>query len=141
VDNHRVDTIDSFMTRDPSCIDSAQPIAEAFNRMFRIGCRHLPVISAGKLVGIISLNGLRRLESRDVLARLTRLAYDAAEEPFVVVPGTPVAEVATRMAAGRFEAALVVDRGAVVGIFTGTDALRAIASLIANQTKPATAAA
>ena len=134
------DAIECFMTRDPICIDSAQPIAEAFSRMLQRGCRHLPVLSAGKLVGIVSLSSLYRLESRDGLARVTRQAFDATEEPLVVVPGTPVAEVATRMAAGRFDAAIVVEGGAVVGIFTGSDALRALGFFITHPPKPAAAA-
>ncbi len=141
MDPPKSDLIEHYMTRDPTCIDSAQTLAQAFGCMLGIGCRHLPVLLAGKLVGLISLSGLYRLESRDGLARATGRVFDAVEEPLVVVPGTPVAEVATRMATARFEAALVVEGGAVVGIFTESDALRALAALIANQPKPAAAAA
>ena len=141
MDDPRTEPIEDFMTRDPVCIDAARPIAEAYERMLRIGCRHLPVLAAGKLVGLVSLSGLYRLESRDSLARATRSAFDAVEEPFVVVPGTPVTEVAAQMAASRFEAAIVVDGGQVVGIFTEADALRALALLTSHQTKPAVHAA
>ena len=128
------------MTPDPICIDAVRPMAEARRRMLLLGCRHLPLLSAGKLVGVVSLRGLYRLESRDALARATRSAYDAVEEPLVVVLGTPVTEVAGRMAAGGFEAAIVVDHGTVVGIFTEADALRVLAALASNQSSPAFAA-
>lgn len=141
MDPPRIDAIDHFMTRDPVCIDAAQSIAGAYQKMLRIGCRHLPVLSAGKLVGLISLRGLYRLELRDSLARTTRSAFDAAEEPFVVVPGTPVTEVAAQMAASHFEAAIVVEGGQVVGIFTEADALRALASIPFSENWPADTAA
>ena len=126
----RGDAIELFMTRDPVCIDAAQPISGAYQLMLAIGCRHLPLLSAGMLVGVISLRGLYRLtESRDKLTLATRSVFDAVEEPFVVVRDTPVTEVASHMAASGFEAAIVVDRGQVIGIFTEADAVRALASL------------
>ena len=133
----RDDAIERFMTPDPICIDASQPIAEAHRKMLAIGCRHLPLLSGGKLVGLVSQRGLYRLEARDSLARATRSAYDAIEEPFVVVPGTPVTEVAAQMAASRLEVAIIVDHGHVVGIFTEADALRALTSVMFTPAKPA----
>ena len=132
------DAIELFMTRDPVCIDAAHPIAGAYQRMLSIGCRHLPLISGGMLVGVISLRGLYRLaESRDKLTLATRSVFDAVEEPFVVVLGTPVSEVAAQMSASGFEAAIIVDRGQVIGIFTEADAVRALASLGSSVRAPA----
>lgn len=125
----RSDAIERFMTRDPVCIDANQPISDAYQRMIRTGCRHLPLLLAGKLVGVVSLRGLCRLDCVDGLSRVTRPVFDAVEEPFVVVPGTPVIEVAAQMAASGYQAALVVDRGEVVGIFTEADAIRALVPL------------
>jgi acetoin utilization protein AcuB len=52
------------------------------------------------------------------------------DEPFVVPPDAPLEEVAEVMAARKHGSALVVESTTVVGIFTSTDALRALASLI-----------
>lgn len=135
--HQRCESIEHYMTSDPVCIDAAASMAEASDRMLRLGCRHLPLLSAGKLVGVVSLRGLYRLETRDSLARATRPVYDALEEPFVVIRGMPVTEVAARMAAGRWEAAIVVEEGRVVGIFTEADALRALVTIASRQSRPA----
>ena len=104
-------------------------------------CRALPLVSAGKLVGVVSLRGLQRLEARDPLARSTRCAFDAIEEPLVAVRGTPVAEVAAEMANGRFELAIIVERGRVIGVFTEGDAMRALASFASGRANPKATAA
>jgi CBS domain-containing protein len=52
------------------------------------------------------------------------------EGPYSVPVDAPLAEVCTAMADEKYGAALVVDRkGHLLGIFTTTDALRALAQL------------
>jgi acetoin utilization protein AcuB len=59
------------------------------------------------------------------------LVEDAmSDEPFVVAPDALLEEVAQAMAERRHGSALVVEKAAVVGIFTSTDALRALAALL-----------
>lgn len=50
-----------------------------------------------------------------------------AKDPYFALPSTPLAEVADEMAKRRIGAAVVIDSGNVVGVFTAVDALRALA--------------
>ena len=125
------DRIERFMTPNPACIEAGRPIAEAYERMLHLGCGQLPVLSQGKLVGLLTLQGVFRLQSRQGLALTNLPAFDAIDEPFVVVPGTPLSEVLPQLDSGRVDAAIIVDGGNVLGIFTRTDGLRARALLAA----------
>ena len=64
---------------------------------------------------------------RFVDARTVPVGDVMRTDPFVTVPYAPLAEVAQSMAERRLDAAIVIDRGNVVGLFTATDALRALA--------------
>jgi len=54
-------------------------------------------------------------------------------EPYAVPPGAPLEEVAATMAERKLGSAIVVDRGAVIGVFTTVDALRALAGLAGRR--------
>ena len=51
-------------------------------------------------------------------------------EPYTVPPDASIEEVAREMAQHRYGSAVVVDGGAVVGIFTSVDGLRALSSVL-----------
>lgn len=124
-------TIHRFMTTTPHTITTRQTLAEAHQAMRERGIRHLPVVEDGKLVGVVSQRDLYLLETLrgvDVGRELVEEAM--SDEPFVVGPDTPLEEVAEAMANRKHGSALVVDRTTVVGIFTSTDALRALVSLL-----------
>jgi CBS domain-containing protein len=53
-----------------------------------------------------------------------------SDEPFVVAPDSLLEEVAEAMAKNKHGSALVVERATLVGIFTSTDALRALVILL-----------
>jgi CBS domain-containing protein len=50
--------VSSVMTRDIVVADPDEDVDEALRKMSAIGCRHLPVVSDGNLVGMISLRDL-----------------------------------------------------------------------------------
>jgi len=87
--------------------------------------RHLPVLDAGKLVGVIS--------DRDV-QRFSRF-YDPdievedamTDDVYTVIRDEPLDRVVELMAKRKVGSAVIVDsRGSVEGIFTTIDALRAL---------------
>ncbi len=124
-------TIQRFMTPAPHTISTHQTLAEAHQAMRERGVRHLPVIQDGKLVGVVSQRDLYLLETLrgvDVSRELVEEAM--SDEPFVVGPDTSLVEVAEAMAARKHGSALIVENEAVVGIFTSTDALRALVVLL-----------
>ncbi|HKB07185.1 MAG TPA: CBS domain-containing protein [Candidatus Polarisedimenticolia bacterium] len=53
--------------------------------------------------------------------------------PYTVGPRTSLAKVARSMAKAKYGSAIVMDRGRIVGIFTATDALEALAGLIRGE--------
>ena len=124
-------TIHRFMTSTPHTISARQTLAEAHQAMRERGVRHLPVVEDGKLLGVVSQRDLYLLETLrgvDVGRELVEEAM--SDEPFVVGPDAPLEEVAEVMANRKHGSALVVERSTVVGIFTSTDALRALVSLL-----------
>jgi acetoin utilization protein AcuB len=110
--------IHRFMTPTPHTITTRQTLAEAHQTMRERGVRHLPVVSDGKLVGVVSQRDLYLVEEA------------MSDEPFVVAPDASLDEVAEAMANSKHGSALVVESATLVGIFTSTDALRALVALL-----------
>ena len=59
---------------------------------------------------------------------MVALAEIMTSDVFTAAPETPVTDVAATMVRGRFGSVVVLERGAVSGIFTERDVLRAAAS-------------
>ncbi len=51
-------TVGDWMTRDPITVDSHATHGEAAMMMIHGGFRHVPIVDAGKLVGIVSIRDL-----------------------------------------------------------------------------------
>jgi CBS domain-containing protein len=56
--------IGHWMTRNPQTISSSATIEEALERMLDGGFRHLPVVDDGRMVGMISMRDLSRVQVR-----------------------------------------------------------------------------
>lgn len=122
--------IDEFMTANPVTIDAGASVMEAYRRMQATGCRHLPVLREGKLVGMVSQRGLYRLETLVNVDRVSDPVIDAMDVPYVVEPDTSLLQAAEEMARRKAGACIVAKAGNVVGIFTTNDALTALAALL-----------
>lgn len=123
-------TVREVMTPLPSCISARVPLREA-HRMMQAGkLRHLPVLDdEQRLAGVVSERDLLRLEPALGLDRDRDHVSEAMSSPaFWVVPETPVAVVAAQMRARGIGAAVIVEEGKVVGIFTRSDALDELAT-------------
>ncbi len=128
-----------YMTAMPQTIDDDLELADAKLRMFELGIHHLPVVHDGQLVGILS--------QRDIAVAEALTAMDPTHIPvgrimtpvaFTCGPNAHVEAVAREMAAHHYGSAVVVDRdhpGHVIGVFTTTDALRALAELLDARAK------
>jgi acetoin utilization protein AcuB len=125
-------TIGEKMTRSIHSIGSDQPLAQAHRIMRANGIRHLPVLAAGKLVGIVSNRDLYWLETLTEVDTEKALVEEAMTPlPYAVAPETPLAEVVREMAERKYGAAVVIAEGEVVGLFTTTDALHVLAEALA----------
>jgi acetoin utilization protein AcuB len=103
-------------------------LAEAVEVMRTHGVRYLPVVDDGRLVGILT--------ERDVLEYRATLGFDQewrdhgvsgamTRAPRTATPEDPVADVAERLARGRFGALPVVEDGVLVGIVAIGDVIAA----------------
>ena len=54
-----------WMTHDPQTVDASTDVRTARNTMLDGGFRHLPVLDAGRLVGIISIRDISRAASSE----------------------------------------------------------------------------
>jgi acetoin utilization protein AcuB len=120
-------TVAEFMTTSPHTIGDDQPLARAHEMMREYKIRHLPVLHGGKLVGVISLGDLHLIETLgDSDPEKVPVEDAMTPDPYVVQPEANLREVAAEMADHKYGTAIVAKGSKIVGIFTTTDALRAL---------------
>jgi acetoin utilization protein AcuB len=106
-------------------------MARALRTMEELGIRHLPVVDGGRLVGCVSERELKIVENmRAVDSALCIVGDFIVGPPFAVGPEAPLGDVARAMAEKKCGSAVVVEGDQVVGVFTTTDALRALSSVL-----------
>ncbi len=127
-------TIRHFMTPVIHTIGETQPLATAHEMMRTHQVRHLPVLSGGKLVGLLSQRDLHLIETLpDVDVNRVTVDDAMSQDVYTAGPGDDLAEVASAMAERKLGSAVVVEGGKVVGIFTTVDALRALAAALGGR--------
>jgi len=130
-------SVAAYMTRSPHSIGASQMLTQAHELMRARRIRHLPVLSAGKLVGILSQRDLSLIEAlSDVDPSKVPIEDAMSQLPYAVEARTPLEDVARQMAEKKYGSAVVVEDGRLVGVFTTTDALRALAELLHEARPP-----
>lgn len=125
-------TIADVMTRSPRTIASDQKLSAAHRIMVAEGLRHLPVMRAGKLIGVLSQRDLFLVESMaGVDPDIDVIADAMTADVYAAPPDAPLAEVVRTMADHKYGCAVIVESGVVVGVFTMVDALRQLAEVLA----------
>jgi acetoin utilization protein AcuB len=125
-------SVDRFMIHDPITIERGQPISAA-RRLMQSHCiRHLPVLHAGKLVGLVSQRDLSNFDRiLDLDQRLVPVGEAMTKPAYCVRPSTLLREVAAEMSARRYGSVVIVDEEQrVIGLLTATDGLRALSNLL-----------
>ncbi len=131
-----IPTISKYMTTVPHTIDVACTIAEAKKLMRKHEIRHLPVISAGKIVGIITDRDITFIQAfKGIDSNVEKVDQAMTTEPYTVKIDTPLDEVCLVMSENKYGSVLVEDNHKLVGIFTWVDALRATHELLATRLK------
>lgn len=126
-------TVGAWMTPQPHTIGDDQSLAVARERMHHLHVRHLPVLHGGHLVGVVSERDIALVEALQGVD-ISRVRVDEAmsAEPWTVGADALLTEIAAHMAEQRIGTAIVVEgEDHVVGVFTTTDALRALARFTA----------
>lgn len=127
-------TIDQFMTKAPHTIGHHQTLAAAHRMMREHAIRHLPVLDAGKLVGILSERDLNFIEAlKDVDPEVVKVSEAMSQEAFAIGPRSSLRKVTAEMAEHKYGCAVVIDKEHVVGVFTTVDALAALSKLLDEQ--------
>ncbi|HEX7476477.1 MAG TPA: CBS domain-containing protein [Polyangiales bacterium] len=124
------------MTKAPVSIQVDAELAAAVTLMQEHGIRHLPVLEGDRLVGVVSERDLGVIESLvpEDWERIV-VAEAMTPSPFAVSAETPLAEVAKTMAERKYGCVVITGPGgALVGLFTTTDALRVLAGLAPRRT-------
>jgi len=107
------------MTKEPITVDPDDLLIRASHKMQAGGFRRLPVVSAGRLVGIVSERDLR--EHRGYFEH-TKINGVMTENPVTVTPATTLEEAAQTLVEQQKP---VVENGRLVGIITTSDILKA----------------
>jgi acetoin utilization protein AcuB len=125
-------SMSQYMTRQPWTIRKNAKISQAHEMMRAHRIRHLPVLEAKKLVGLVSERDLHLIETLpDVAPDEVTVEEAMSEDVYVVSADDPVDAVVEKMADRKYGSAVVVDRrGAVQGIFTTIDALQVLADVL-----------
>jgi len=132
--NKAIPTVMKYMTVTPHTIGFDQTIDAAHKVMNENEIRHLPVLKEGQISGVISDRDLKlALSIRGVEASKTTVEEIASSEVFLVKPESKLDEVAKMMAEKKIGSVLVVDHHRLVGIFTTTDALKALNELLGSR--------
>lgn len=131
-----IPTISKYMTTLPHTIGADQNLAKANKMMSELRVRHLPVLSGGQLVGILSDRDLKLVESfRDIDPNKVSVQEAYSPDPYIATPTSSLADVCAEMAAHKYGCALVCDNKKLVGIFTWVDALNAFNELLSSRLK------
>jgi acetoin utilization protein AcuB len=128
----RCGVVRDWMTKQPATVAPDSSIGAALARMRRAEVRHLLVVEADRLVGIVSHRDWRRLETGETPAgwESQAVASIMTEDPVTVAPETPVTVAARVLLERKIGCLPVRDGDTIVGIFTTSDALDALLSAL-----------
>jgi acetoin utilization protein AcuB len=126
-------TIRNFMTISPHTIGVDQPLRVAAELMRAHRIRHLPVLSDGKLVGILSQRDLDLALGMTGVAGKLPVEDAMTPDPFAISPESSLEWIVMEMAEHKYGCTVVIENGKVVGVFTTVDALRALQTLLGRS--------
>ena len=130
----RLIPIHNYMTPSVLFADTQETVLHAYERLREAHIQQLPVLDDGKLVGIVSAADLTLVEHlpREATASI-RVGAIMKSEIYAVSPDAAVDAVAREMARNKYHAALVIAEGKASGVFTTTDALRALSDSLTDS--------
>ncbi len=132
-------SIKLVMTPFPYFVEQSDPLDRAREMMKSHGVHHMPVQEKGRLIGTLSAAKVERSFERastssDVAD--VRVSDVGCKPAYLVDHSHPLDEVLLEMASRHLGSVLVTKRGKLVGIFSTTDACRALADLLRQKYRP-----
>jgi len=133
----RATQVRDIMTPDPRVIEPGATVREAWATMKENGFRHLPVVDAGRLVGVISITDIGRLGAT-VPAILERtVGQSMTPNPMTMSPDEPIESAAAQMGLHKINCLPIVEGAKLIGIVTTYDLLDALVRrLVPRSTRP-----
>jgi CBS domain-containing protein len=126
--------VERYMTREPYSVQSTESLARVRTLMCMHVIRHLPVIDNNRLMGIISERDLAAIEAIPGVD-LSRIEVSRVmSRPLQTWGDSPLDEVSDLMVSRRADCVVIQGGHGVAGIFTATDAIRALADLLRRAT-------
>lgn len=126
-----IPTIQKYMTTSPHSIGIDQTLTHAHQMMREHHIRHLPVLSGGQLVGMLTDRDLRFIETlKDVDPTEVKVEEAMSSEVYSVSPDSQLDDVVSEMAQHKYGSAVIMQNHKVVGIFTTVDVCKAFAELL-----------
>lgn len=127
-------SVKDWMTATPHTVGREQTLDVASEMMRKHHFRHLPVLHAGKLEGVLSDRDIALVETlKDVDPKKVTVEEAMTQAPYTVQPEAALRDVAKEMAEHKYGAAIVVDgHGKVIGVFTMVDACRALSTVLGS---------
>lgn len=127
-------TVGDSMTVDPVTVTPKDSLQRVIELLRRRDIRAVPVVEAGKLVGIVTDRDVRQVapgypllhDEKEIRRYTERLNVTAAmtADPMTIAPDAPLVEAAKVLETYRISALPVVDGTELVGMLTVTDLLR-----------------
>lgn len=127
---HFTNQIREHMTRNPITSSPNTSVIEAWKIMQEKKLRHIPVLDQGVVVGIVSDRNLRQAKPFAESMHLT-LEDVMVTDPYCVSNKTSLVKILNEMAERKIGSAIILDQnGNVSGIFTSSDAIRILLSIL-----------
>lgn len=127
------------MTPFPYSIDEGESLEKAREMMTEHRIHHLPVMTRGAPIGVVSHRNLSLAlegDGKKKGAKVRTVADLPLEGAYVVDLSEPLDRVLQQMAENHLGAALVVKKGRLAGIFTLTDACQCFAEHLRREFPP-----
>jgi acetoin utilization protein AcuB len=133
--DHEPPRVSDYMTACPVTVQTGLRLSDALDRMYSDNIRHLPVVDDnGRLVGLLSTRDIAAASAlRSLDPDRTTVENAMATVPFTCADHSPLLAVVERMEEHRLGSTVVTRDEKPIGIFTTTDALRALRSQLLGQ--------
>jgi|SRR5690606_11983289 len=127
-------TIGDCMTPNPVTIPADLSLADAAERMYEHGIRHLPVMDRGHIVGVVSERDLALVTGIPGVDKdRVEVTEAMVPHPYIVAPETPLEEVVAVMQERKIGTAVVMKNGEMRGIFSVIDALAVLLFMLRGE--------
>jgi len=126
--------IQKYMTQAQFFASPEESVLLAYERMLEHDVRHLPVLRGTALVGVLFKSDLKMVQAMDpAVVRPIKVEAVMVTEYYTVAPDEALDVAPREMSKRKWGSALVIDQGKVVGVFTTTDALRALSDALTDS--------